>query len=328
MKTFKQLISEVEEPRGGDERRFKQLHVDAIEVVDYPIPGNEHVFKGTFQAPPRLGDIAQPDAAVYDQTYKDHGDEGIISRFDRLDRQEDDELPSPDDKDEEDDDDFDEQVSARIGRHRSVVRSEETQLDEVSKKTLASYVKRAATDAYHRGQDVEMHSSARGRAPSYASAQRHGELENKGRRKANNRVVGISRATDRLAKEETQLDELNKSTLASYVKKKAHSIIAKDDASDRYGEGEKGSSKERNKDFDKLNLARKKLAKEETIIEAVRAGTIKLDDGSTQKITKEDADVLNSLFTQLNSANRAKMESRLTSGKKGFTEILEFAKNI
>jgi hypothetical protein len=59
-----------------------------------------------------------------------------------------------------------------------------------------------------------------------------------------------------------QIDEVSKNTLRSYVNKKAHSIIAKDDASDRYGVGSKGSSKERIKDFDKLNLARKKLAKE------------------------------------------------------------------
>lgn len=94
------------------------------------------------------------------------------------------------------------------------------QIDELDKKTLGSYVRRASVDAYRRGQDVEMHSTSRGRANSYGAARRHGELEDKGRRKANNRIVGIDRATQRLTKEEVeQIDELKKSTLASYVKK-------------------------------------------------------------------------------------------------------------
>lgn len=97
---------------------------------------------------------------------------------------------------------------------------EEVELDEISKKTLGSYVRRASVDAYRRGQDVEMHSTSRGKANTYAFARRHGELEDKGRRKANNRIVGIDRATQRLTKEEVeQIDEISKSTLGSYATK-------------------------------------------------------------------------------------------------------------
>jgi hypothetical protein len=98
--------------------------------------------------------------------------------------------------------------------------NEEVELAELDKKTLGSYVRRASVDAYRRGQDVEMHSTSRGRAANWGAANRHGELENKGRRKANNRIVGIDRATQRLAKEEVeQIDEISDKVKASYLDK-------------------------------------------------------------------------------------------------------------
>jgi hypothetical protein len=59
--------------------------------------------------------------------------------------------------------------------------------------------------------------------------------------------------------EEVELDEVSKNTLKSYITKKSQQIIDKDDKADPYGVNSGGSSKERNKDFDKLNLARRKL---------------------------------------------------------------------
>lgn len=59
--------------------------------------------------------------------------------------------------------------------------------------------------------------------------------------------------------EDSQLDEVSKNTLKSYITKKSQQIIDKDDKADPYGVNSGGSSKERNRDFDKLNLARRKL---------------------------------------------------------------------
>ena len=59
--------------------------------------------------------------------------------------------------------------------------------------------------------------------------------------------------------EEVKLDEVSKNTLKSYISKKSQQIIDKDDKSDPYGINSGGSSKERNRDFDKLNIARRKL---------------------------------------------------------------------
>lgn len=103
--------------------------------------------------------------------------------------------------------------------------AEDSQLDELKKSTLGSYIRRAAVDTYHRGQDAEMHSTSRGKAKTYAFAQRHGELENKARRKASNRVTGIERATKQLQKESYDLNEAFKA--GSVKLKDGSSVILK-----------------------------------------------------------------------------------------------------
>lgn len=60
--------------------------------------------------------------------------------------------------------------------------------------------------------------------------------------------------------------------------------------------------------------------------EAFKVGMIKLNDGSSVILKKEDVDVLNSLFKSLSSTNRKKMESTAMKDKNGFSEILSFAK--
>jgi len=62
--------------------------------------------------------------------------------------------------------------------------------------------------------------------------------------------------------------------------------------------------------------------------EAFKAGAMKLHDGSTVTLTKESAESLNSLFNQLNSSNKSKMEEKLMSDSDSFDEILAFAKEV
>lgn len=180
MKTFKSFLSSInespEEPRGKDERRFKKMHIDATDVTDYPISGQDHVFKGsTKKNPGRIGDISEPDVDHYDTQYVDNGDEGEVSYGD---------------EDEED----------------------EEEEDEVEKRVT------------------------------------------------------------------------------------------------------------------KIKKMRNDMVGEETLIETVKPGIVILNDGSKRKIMTSEAKVLNSLFAQLNSSNRLKMEERLTSSNKEFQKVLEFAK--
>jgi hypothetical protein len=151
------------------------------------------------------------------------------------------------------------------------------------------------------------------------------------------RMMGIKKAADKLAKEEVEnLDELKKSTLASYVKKSAgvgdrNSLpnAMKDQATaavtaDR--EWYKKSGRTATNRSTGIQKAANRLAKEEYMDEAFKAGSMKLSDGSSVKVTSEEASTLNALFNQLNSSNKTKMNERLMSDSKGFDEILAFAK--
>ena len=62
------------------------------------------------------------------------------------------------------------------------------------------------------------------------------------------------------------------------------------------------------------------------IDEAYTPGKMKLKDGSSVNVTKEEAVALNQLFQELNSSNKKKMEKKMMESKKGFDEIAKFAK--
>lgn len=229
-------------------------------------------------------------------------------------------------------------------------------LDELDKKTLGSYVRRASVDAYRRGQDVEMHSTSRGRASSYGSAMRHGELENKGRRKANNRIVGIDRATQRLTKEEVEINEetgykvsseksqfgghrahlVNPEGKTSYLGSTAYKTPkhAKGEAQvyhDTYFHttGIKANDYGASKAVAAYRAKNKEhiYVKEEVDLnEAFNAGSLKLNDGSSISLKTEDAKVLNKLMSSLKTENKAKMMNIAMANKNGFNEILSFAR--
>jgi len=111
------------------------------------------------------------------------------------------------------------------------------QLDELSKKTLGSYVKQASYSAAN-----SMHSAATNRQTANDSskhglvtrAQYHSNETDKALNKAQRRLRGVTKATNKLTKEEIedfiqteayeQLDELSKNTLGSYVKKAANDM--------------------------------------------------------------------------------------------------------
>ena len=141
------------------------------------------------------------------------------------------------------------------------------------------------------------------------------------------------------SEEVEQIDELKKSTLASYVKKATRSAATslstsgKEVAKPAAKRNELLAHSAANKYLKRsagISLAVDKLAKEETehLDEAFKVGSMKLHDGSTVTLTRESVDALNGLFNQLNGSNKAKMEERMMSGKKGFQEILSFAENI
>jgi hypothetical protein len=90
-------------------------------------------------------------------------------------------------------------VSAAI--KGKTTKEEVEQIDELSKKTLGSYVKKAAGDAVTK---------------AYRAGDVRDKDSGKNYMKALGRQIGISTATSKLAKEEVELDEVSQETLRNY----------------------------------------------------------------------------------------------------------------
>lgn len=95
------------------------------------------------------------------------------------------------------------------------------ELDELKKSTLGNYIKRASSDAANKMHDASAYASiATNAQKTDASSKEWMSAAHKLSNKAQSRLKGIDKATDKLTKEEAEeLDELDKSTLGSYVKK-------------------------------------------------------------------------------------------------------------
>lgn len=64
----------------------------------------------------------------------------------------------------------------------------------------------------------------------------------------------------------------------------------------------------------------------EFIEEAVKSGTIKLENGKSIKVTKEDAAAFNAVLKELNPDNRKRMESEMMKDEKSYKNMLAFVK--
>lgn len=299
------------------------------------------------------------------------------------------------DADIDNDGDTDKSDKYLIKRRKAIARAvNEAQIDELSKKTLGSYIgkasSQAASDAAKYGMDTGSEKGLKHFSKSY------------------DRLNNIKKAAAKLAKEEVeQIAELSQDTLNSYhskagadrlkakatvqktmdMKKPAASTVDKaTSAFSRFQKRGKGMSAAANKMSEETDLDEghgvflkggsvgetrsgkpvevhanvedakaqaKRLNKnlspgekkhyglkyhvkpvaEESVIadqidEAFKVGAMHLEDGSSITLTREDVDMLNNLFNQLNSSNKSKMEQRLKSSKNGFNEIITFAKEV
>jgi hypothetical protein len=92
-------------------------------------------------------------------------------------------------------------------------------LDEVSKKLAAKYIKKASASATKLASDSERHYQ---KTATTSGDEHNDHVEKSGKAdwKVSTRLKGIRRATDRLVKEEEQLDEISSKLASSYIKKR------------------------------------------------------------------------------------------------------------
>ena len=147
-----------------------------------------------------------------------------------------------------------------------------------------------------------------------------------------------SLASIRQRAEEVELDEISKDLAGRYIKKANVSTAdAADQNARKSSMGQKSSIGKVMKRFKGVSTAADKLTGKARVFarnpresfdldEAFKVGAMKLKDGSSVKLAKEDVQALDNLYKNLNSSNRKKMQEKLEANKKSFGEILAFAK--
>ena len=276
-KSFKQLVSEVAQPKGGDEKAFKDQHT--IQKFNHPV-ALDHQFTGEIDKERRMrpADYTAPaDAAAHDKAT------GI------------------------------DDMGATLGE-------EAEQIDEISKKLAGRYIKKAQMDTAHAGDQIATGSMGQmGASPDVKKG--YEKQRQKGIAKLVRRRMGTADAVRKLtgtarvpAKEE----------VAESQKKSLEKKLAAASAPSKKGKEAVTLPKA---PWDKMKEATEiVLESREMIDEAVRAGNMRLKDGSSVKIKNEDAKLLNQMFKDLNSSNRRQMEKVMMTDKAGFEEILGFAR--
>ena len=219
-----------------------------------------------------------------------------------------------------------------VKRGESLKTEEVEQIDELSKATLGSYIKKAKTQM-SRSDTVAGRLAGERMKGGKPSAQ-----ERKHSDRANKRYFGIDKAVDKLTKEEVeQLDELSPKTLGSYVSKAARSAgsnIAGAVASGM-ANGNKDDQRSMGRNYAKrlkgIDTAAKKLTKEEVINRVVEkyvpeVEEVPLDEQLVAKIenlSENHIHMILALFETLNEDNQKNLIKMVDAGR--VNEVLDFA---
>jgi hypothetical protein len=265
MKTFKDIISEVAQPKGGDEKAFKAKHV--IQKINHPA-AEDGQFTG--------GPSAKKDKSKK-ASYKEGEDEAVYEETDK----EDDMCPECGESYDECECDGEEMEEAKM-----------SDADMKQRENIVMGMKKSKADLQARYGD-------KWKSVMYATATKK-------------------------AMESVELDEISQETLRQYHGKAGADLRAKRDKLEKGTLTMKDVKQGQNR-VKGLNRAANKMESVE-LDEAFKAGEMKLSDGSSVKLTNEDVSALNTLFKELNSANQKKMQERMMKDKKGFAEIVSFAK--
>lgn len=276
MKTFRQIVSEVAEPKAGDEKAFKAKHI--VTKVDYPVDVEDQFTGGKTvkKTPKRIADHeAGEDEKVY-EAIDPVNKKAAMGKFKHR-----------ADKDIDNDGDVDSSDKYLHARRKAItkaVHSEEVeldlsdfsveeweefmesaeydQLDEISKKTLGSYVKKASSDMANNAYKL----GARDPLKTPGSWD-----------KAFKRKAGIAKATDKMTKEEVEgLDEISIELAKKVAKKRDEKGDAfRNKAGIVSGDASKGAMDRARKNWNKADKTKAMIAKRQANEEAEQIDELK-----------------------------------------------------
>jgi hypothetical protein len=193
------------------------------------------------------------------------------------------------------------------------MKEEAEQLDEIGdtpagKKKLKNLIVNRTQKAVDAGASLERRPE---KAAQYDKAQKR-------------HMKTIGRAATRLAKEEVELDEAAPKMKGDFIKIQREKDRAHDAAMGRTPTGRKKPVRQMTST--QRSLASMRNEEVEALDEAFKQGIVKLKDGSSITLKKEDAGLLNQMFKDLSTNNRKKMQEVAMKDKAGFEEILGFAR--
>ena len=126
-----------------------------------------------------------------------------------------------------------------------------------------------------------------------------------------------------LSEESEQIDEISRDLARRYIRKaSAYKTTGETPKKDR----STGIITAGKKAYGITGNARVPATESFELDEAFKAGSLKLNDGSSVSIKNEDAKLLNQLINGLRAENAKKMMKVAMSDKDGFNEILGFAR--
>jgi len=297
MRSFKKYIAEVAQPRekgAHEEQAFKDQHV--YEVVPHPVALDTQ-FTGDIQQATRPAD--QKGDAAYDQAYS----KGV---FEESAEEAVNEALSPKQKeiDHDNDGDIDGKDLAALRakkKNKQTVKQEEADLEE---------------KANHSDKHVKM-------AIGIASDKRYKGGNMTGAVKAMNKMApGISDHPKVAAVLKRQNEDLDETTMAAT--KKPVTVTGPDGKTRTVMKTTKTKQHD-DQGQDKIITNESILAKLEENIK-FKVGMLRLKNGKSVTIKKQDSDLLNQMFKDLSPVNRRKLGAVAMKDEAGFKEILGFAR--
>lgn len=205
----------------------------------------------------------------------------------------------------------------QTGRAKVRATKEEVELDEISRSTMDSYLKKARASKGVAGDELQRQSVKMMFKDKRSDAEK--ERGAKAAHTYGKRSVGLQTAMRQIARKKTneeieQIDEVTRSAVKRPVTYTDNTGITRT----RYTT---------TRPVQRDQHGQEKIQSNESFInEAFKAGSVRLNDGSSVSLKAEDAKLLNQMFKDLNERNRKLMKNTLMTDKSGFNEILSFAR--
>lgn len=334
MKNFKDLLSEVAQPKSAEEKRFKDQHT--IELIKHPVAFDSQ-FTGEIEGvtrKPRRGD--QEGDTSYDKAY------AVKNKPFKMPRNIDEEIEELDEAEMQ-------MWSVEIPSQHNVPRDH---LVKVKARNTREAIRKAAGKIGMK--DMWGHIKI-GNVKKLGPVKEESKFGSHPDKKVKKEGISFKGLLDKVVNENTEYVSEDPDEEIPMMMRQLHFIgyaadeileyLAIDDLDPEewwqnkltsafekmqslhsYVEGDK-----RMMSYDQDSYSNNMMAGyygEETELEEAtfKASNLKLKSGETVKLDMKDAKVLNNMMKTLNDKNRKEMETNLMKDKKGFEEILAFAR--